>query len=215
MTNTPSIPAFLEDVFHDGFTFTNPDGTRYEFYCQPIGDLPVRDGRIIACDPFIFMNDEPFTAQFPTGNFPLELAIARLQDDERIGFARIRFSAAAPVRWAFALTASQNPATLEEGYYFGYPVDAGTGSFMDQSAAATFAAFFDRDEKNFERLIDWMQATYKNTRSWYLFKEGPATVAMFSSGWGDGLYPSLIGYDAGGGICRLVTDFLLLAWPDA
>lgn len=214
MSTQLTLPAFLEDVFHDGYTTTNPDGTAFAFYCQPIGELPLRDGRIIACDPFFFFDNEPFTTQFPTGSFPLELAIAKVNGDERVGFARIRFSAALPVHWEFALTSTQDVSTLEEGYYFGYPVDSGTGAFMDQSAAATFAAFFEQDEKNFERLTEWMNATYKNTRSWYLHRDNDTTVGLFSSGWGDGLYPSLIGYGADGKICRLVTDFLLLAWPE-
>jgi Protein of unknown function (DUF4241) len=33
---------------------------------------------------------------------------------------------------------------------------------------------------------------------------------VFPSGYGDGTYPSYIGYDEYGKICRLVTDFLIM-----
>ncbi|WP_409347192.1 DUF4241 domain-containing protein [Paenibacillus sp. MBLB4367] len=32
-------------------------------------------------------------------------------------------------------------------------------------------------------------------------------MAVFSSGYGDGLYPTYIGYDKAGRIARLTTDF--------
>ena len=37
-----------------------------------------------------------------------------------------------------------------------------------------------------------MEATYKLTRSWLLWDREDSNVAMFSTGWGDGLYVTLV-----------------------
>lgn len=39
--------------------------------------------------------------------------------------------------------------------------------------------------------------------------DGKASIAMFSSGWGDESYPSFWGYDENGEVACLVTDFLV------
>lgn len=42
---------------------------------------------------------------------------------------------------------------------------------------------------------------------------GPANAIVFSSGVGDGRYPTCVGRDAAGRPVRVVTDFLLLDPP--
>lgn len=204
------IPPFLETAFSEGFSYTSA-GHDYSFYKTEICSLQIKEGWIIACDPFLYNNDKPFTTQFPTGSFPVELAVARIGDDERVGFARIRFSDKEPQRWTIAVVEDQDPSSLQEDEIFGYPVDAGTGAFMDISGGQELQSFLKADPDNFLTLLDAMEVNYKHTWDWLLWEQAGSDVAMFKSGWGDGVYATYVGYDENDSICRLVTDFCVIA----
>lgn len=203
---------FLENAFIDNFSHIDGEKNVYKFYPVDIGKLNIVNGQIIACDPFLFNNDKPFETSFPTGLFPIELAIACINDDERTGFSRIKFSDKIPIRWTIAVTVDQDATKLSDEEIFGYGVDSGTGCFMDTSGAEKYSNYLNQKEDNYNVVIDEMEATYKHTRSWLLWEREGFNVAMFSTGWGDGLYASYIGYDSENMICRLVTDFGLLDW---
>lgn len=206
------MPEFLENAFSDDYSYIDQEKTLYRFHRIDIGKLNVVKGQIIACDPFLFDDDKPFDTLFPVGKFPIELAVATIDDDERVGFARIKFSANPPVRWTIAVTADQDVSELKDEEIFGYGVDSGTGCFMDLSAAEKYSDYIDHQSDNFNIIIDEMEASYKHTRSWLLWDREGFNVAMFSTGWGDGLYATYIGYDNENSVCRLVTDFGLLEW---
>jgi hypothetical protein len=203
---------FLENTFTDNYSYVYEEKTVYNFHCQDIGKLNIVKGQIIACDPFLFNDDKPFNTLFPVGQFPVELAIADISEDQRIGFSRIKFSEKIPIRWELAVTAGQDSSSLPEGEIFGYGVDSGTGCFMDISGSEKFSAYLDQKEDNYNNVIDEMENTYKDTRSWLLWDREGFNVAMFSTGWGDGFYATYIAYDSDNLICRLVTDFGLLDW---
>jgi hypothetical protein len=211
-----NYPVFLEQAFTSGFRAAQDpaeqDAAVLEFYPVSIGELQVRQGQIIGCDPLQFdsENDLPFNTDFPKGRFPVELAIAKWEGDERVGFARITFSEQVPCRWAMATAGDFDPAELAPDTLIGYGVDSGTGAFLDASSVPAFAALTDTDR---DQLEEDLNANYRPTRSWLLWERDGASVALFSSGVGDGGYASYIGYAQDDSICRLVTDFMLLAWP--
>lgn len=204
------VPAFLESAFSGSFIYKDDNNNTCDFYVQDIGSLKITDGRIIACDPFVSQNPRPFSAKFPKGAFPVQLAIAKIESDERIGFARVKFSEEVPLTWTLAIWQGNDISKLKEDELFGYPVDSGTGSFMDTSGAKELMRFLNADYDNFEMLSDQAKKNYRHTREWLLWNYNNANVAIFSSGLGDGYYASYIGYDALGRICRLVSDFALL-----
>ncbi|HEY0667387.1 MAG TPA: DUF4241 domain-containing protein [Sphingobacteriaceae bacterium] len=206
------VPYFLETAFTKDFVIVN-DGMDYSFYCEQIGFLSMKEGNVIACDPFLFYENKPFEEKFPVGKFPVELAIAKINDDERIGFARVKFTSSLPVNWSIAVTIAQDASDLADADILGYGVDSGAGCFMDTSGANRYLEFLKSKEDNYLRVIEDMEKNYCDTRSWLLWEMAGDNVAMFSSGWGDGLYATYIGYDDHGAICRLVTDFNLLSWP--
>jgi hypothetical protein len=209
-------PAFLEQAFTPGFRAAQdpqePGAAVLAFHPVLLGELRVLQGRIIGCDPLQFdsENDLPFNTSFPTGSFSVELAMAAWEGDERVGFARIKFSEQAPYRWAMATAGDFDPADLAPDILIGYGVDSGTGAFLDAGSVPAFAALTDTERDQLE--ID-LNTNYQPTRSWLLWEHAGASVALFSSGVGDGGYASYIGYALDGTICRLVTDFQLLAWP--
>jgi hypothetical protein len=202
---------FLEIAFSSGYSFTNEYGNECKYYSIGIGQLNILNGEIIACDPFLFYDEKPFLEKFPIGKFPVELAIERQGGDERIGFARIKFYDTIPVKWEPALIEGQKFENISGDHYFGYPVDSGTGSFMDSSGMVEYSKKYDENENYFfDEVIAQLNKTYKHTRSWLLWESNGKNVALFSSGLGDGMYETQIGFDINGNICRLVTDFGLI-----
>jgi Protein of unknown function (DUF4241) len=192
-------------------------GKPVEFRCREIGQLLVTSGALAASDPFVFPDPPPFTQAIPAGRYPVSIAIARFgegdESDERVAFARVELSNLPVVSWAMAVTERQDPATLEHDGYFGYGVDAGTGCFMDPVAGRLLAERMDREDEYFNGMIDRMEATYKNTRSWLDWRPSPErdeNIICFSSGWGDGSYPSFFGFSPEGRVCMLLTDFFIL-----
>src|SRR5262245_20846161 len=106
---------------------------------RTIGQLHVSSGRIVACDPLVNPESEPFTRQVPTGVHAVDIAIARFpNEDERIAAARVTFGTATPTDWKLALVGNQDESTLGPGRIFGYPVDAGLGCFMDLDSAPLY-----------------------------------------------------------------------------
>ena len=207
-----NFPAFLEGAFVSGFTATDSDKDVFNFTTVDIGKLNIKEGKVYACDPISLYIEEPFSTEFPKGQFSVELAIATINgDDQRVGFARVKFAETTPAKWSLALCEGQNIAELQEDEIFGYGVDSGTGSFMDASGYREYDEFY-KEETALDTITEAMEITYKDTRSWLLWEQNGNNAALFSTGYGDGLYASYIGHDSEGNICRLVTDFGLLDW---
>jgi len=188
------------------------------FYTVTMGELVLPTGRIVACDPLVGPDTHAFARTVVPGSYPVALSIAVMPTgDERIGFAMLRLSEAQAVTWEMALLPGEDLGTLEEGEFFGYGVDAGLGCFMDVEAQRSVLARWDAltPEQNYydDVLESELGKNYKATRDWTLHQPEPArpaNVAVFSSGWGDGSYPSWFGLDASGGAVALVTEFQLI-----
>lgn len=122
----------------------------------------------------------------------------------------IKFSDRKPVKWEMALVGEEKLAELEEDDFYGYGVDSGTGGFMDKSLADKVLELdldiYDEFEKQFDETYVY---TYSYAIGNLLGGEQNEVVA-FSSGYGDGSYPSYFGFDEAGEPCVLVTDFLVL-----
>jgi uncharacterized protein DUF4241 len=192
-------------------------GTPYEFQRLEIGQLVVTSGALAASDPFVFPDPPAFTQSIPAGRYPVSVAVACYgtgdERDERVAFARVELSNLPVASWTMALTERQDPSALEHDGYFGYGVDAGTGCFMDPIAGRLLADRMDKEDEHFNVIIDEMQTTYKDTRSWLDWRpsaERDENIICFSSGWGDGSYPSFFGFSADGRVCTLLTDFFIL-----
>lgn len=207
------LPAGYPAVFNDAFTagyVTTIDGDAVRFVTQPLGTFRLPSGQLVACDPFWCEDARPFARPVPRGEFPLTLSVADFGNQRRIAFARLAFSAQPVVRWELALLEGQDPSTLQPGEFFGYSVDAGTGAFMDLDAWRAFHAQMEQDEAFDGRLVEEMGKG--GVAGSLLLSSGPGSVAMFSSGWGDGAYATYWGYDARGNLAAALTDFYVVDW---
>jgi hypothetical protein len=189
-------------------------GKRVVFEVRELGRLSVSSGAIAASDPLVNPNPRAYGENVPNGHHRVSVAIARFENgDERIAFARVSFTTAAPATWRMAAQEGQDHANLGPDVYFGYGVDSGTGCFMDPVAGKLLAERMHVEDEYCRTIIDGMEQTYKHTRSWFEFRPSAKrdeNVICFSSGFGDGSYPSFFGFDVQGRLSVLVTDFLVL-----
>ena len=99
---------------------------------------------------------------------------------------------------------------LGEDAYFGYPVDSGTGTLADMAAVRALASW------DYERLDDVYipaqlpEAPVPAAIGAVTDEPTGANVVTVGSGWGDGLYPTFIGYTTAGTVTSFVTDFMVV-----
>jgi hypothetical protein len=189
-----------------------------------IGELVLTSGRIIACDPLIGPDTRyHFKKIIEPGSYPLIVSVADFQPigDTRFACAMLRISDEATAHWELAVI--NEPDTEQNDEQTSYGVDAGTGCFMDWDAAQILEELY-KNEVQFEEFCDQVIAEIEKhsfgkhlTAGWADIQVSTTTEAniiAFSSGWGDGGYASFWGYDAGGKLTSLVTDFALFPSND-
>ena len=192
-------------------------GERTQLLAVDAGELVLPTGRVVASDVFFF-STEPFKRRLPAGRHPVYLlSSVRGPDPDLAGdvaAAMIRAAPGDPVTWELALVEGQDPTTLQPGEFFGYGVDSGTGCFASVEAVDVLTRGDGLDEYG-ERVHEAMFPS-DNVADWKSSVDitvDPATgtnVIGFSSGFGDGAYPSWFGLDADGRPLVLLTDFGIL-----
>lgn len=184
----------------------------HTFEVVVLGQLAVPTGRIVACDPLVFPETDPFVRTIRPGTYPVEIAIARVAaDDERCAAARLVVSERPTVRWEPAQVQGASP--LAAGDVPAYGVDAGVGSFMDVACRDTLLAAMDPSKLEVSYYDDVLARELEYERltvDWTLHVPDPTKahkVAIFSSGWGDGLYVTYVGLDREDEVTCFMTDF--------
>jgi hypothetical protein len=215
----PAYVKAFDLAFTPGFIWPGDDKVPVPFEVIDGGLLTITSGEIVATDPFVNLDRPAHTQKVPVGRHPVRFAHARVHGEAggRIAFARVDFSTKPITRWQMATIPGNDPATLQKDYLFGYPVDAGTGSFLDRQAAVTVNAELaakTRPENFYEAWItDGETAGKAKGVSYYLdVSVPPHNIIMFQSGWGDGYYASYFGYAANGSVVTLLTDFQVMDW---
>lgn len=197
-----SIPDFLGAFyFYKYETLTDRCGRDVEIKCQEIGMLILPTGSIVACDGLI-PSLEPFNQRVATGSYPVILSFVLSEISQHVACAMLRFSDTMPKFWKSADPAGQNPV-----HGIGYGVDTGTGCFADLAAMQMLLAAPDA----YERLREKINSPYADWIDFRLDDAGTCNIIAFSSGHGDGCYPSFFGYDSEGNLVCLATDFGILA----
>jgi len=132
MSYVPNPEGLRSAFAAERFTF---EETSIQFSLVEAGRLTVGSGKIAAGDPQADPGPQPFTQCVPNGEYPVTLAMARLDNGgERLAYARVQISEAPVVHWYPALDATQDARTLKPGEIFGYCVESGSGCFMDPQA---------------------------------------------------------------------------------
>jgi hypothetical protein len=201
-----TFPIIFEAAFING-TQVRQGHDSYRFFKYEIGKIKIETGKIIACDPIVMHDASPFTQVFPIGEFPVSLAMAKALNDTRVAFSRITFSDSPITKWEFALRKGQNQISLTDTIIYCYGVDAGTGIFIDSISNKVF------NQKN-KMVWDYVFTTKAKENEYlgYTYEFDGHNLATFSTGFGDGCYATYIGLDKDGKICKLLTDFQIVAW---
>lgn len=203
-STSQTFPQLFDAAFING-TIVNEESLTMTFHRKEIGKIKIETGKIIACDNVNQFAAGPFTELFPIGLFPVELAIAKLHDYDNVAFSRILFSADSIARWEYALLPGQKPIGLTDSLSYCYPVDAGTGLFVDSIASSHFTAL---------RETEWNKAfpITNNPLPGYIYEFDSHNMAVFTTGEGDGCYSTYIGYNSEHKPCCLLTDFGMVRW---
>lgn len=183
-----------------------------------VGKIYLSSGNLVACDPLITNDMQPFSTSFPKGDFPVLLHKER--ESNCVAYAEIIFSNAEITDWKLATTEGQNTKDLAEGEVFGYPVESGMGCFMDTD---TQNSLNELEKKLYHsKGVDFM-GIYEEFFHDYFFdengaidqyaflkpaKEHPGTIFAFETGYGEGFYASYIGYDKNAAPVKVVTEFI-------
>jgi hypothetical protein len=145
----------------------------------------------------------------------VSLSVAYFADsDQRVAYASVRIKEGRTHHWEMAVLPGQDVGSVQPDHIFCYGVDSGTGCFMDPGASQALAERMNNDEDYSQTLIAEMDKTYVHTWSWANLEMDTNTNAnliAFSSGLGDGCYPSYFGFDEKHNPVILVTDFGLFS----
>ncbi len=191
-----------------------------------LGELNLPTGQIIACDPLVtFYDAVPFTYMVQPGIYPVTACIAKTANaGNRFAAVKLKFTNQRATLWQMALVEGQDVSEItSDDQFFGFGVDAGLGCLSDTETQEYYnqwetdirennpgrdvvyndfiAPAFKRNAKdpnNHDDIGDWLNFELPN--------KPELNIIMFTSGYGDGFYPSYWGITDEGNICSLVVD---------
>lgn len=213
----------------DGARIPVGDGKNHTLSVVDCGFLLMPTGRLVVCDPFAALekNSDLFV-QVPPGRYRVIVTLADVSDDNdgshmREAYATLMLDETAVEARRRIITPCRDavcpPEMDDDGTYYGFPVDAGTACFVDQGAV--------------DMLMpegDWYEDMFDNgtPNSWFARMDDPnhiragianislpqsrqgENIVIVHSGWGDGHYPIVGGYDASDRLVRVHIDFLVV-----
>lgn len=205
------------------------DDRVYALSVVSCGDLVMPSGKLIACDPFVTLGADLPWVQVPPGQHPVSVTLADVSETNdgshiREAYATLSIDPAANETLRKIITPMDKPVPPEmtpDGTYYGFPVDAGTACFVDAEAVA---AAMPPPES------DWLDELFDNGSPdcWFKRMDDPdhirrgianiklplarneENIVIIHSGWGDGRYPVVGGYDEAGRLVRVHIDFLVV-----
>jgi hypothetical protein len=183
------------------------------------GHLPVSSGHLVVCDPLV-QAEAPALADYtaPLGRHPVEIIVHSGRPALAVVWFKPREAlTASALHWQMARWTTQDLTGLDEDSFIGYPVDAGIGCFMDTDTQRALLALIeqadgDEDSEWSDALID--HDGLDEGAEYRLGRGLTARPGVFTSGWGDGVYPSYWALDTSGIPVALVTDFLCIQGGD-
>lgn len=195
-----------------------------------IGHVSLPTGQIVVSDPLAYPEMPALTRTVPPGNYPVTLYVAKTADSgDRIAIAVLTLQKGIATKFEMAVRPDEDISTLaaEDFDFFGFPVDAGLGGFMDHQTMEYYLEFlqqFDAQNPNGNIYDDFFAAEFAKNGTpgrpdgdWvhFTFPNRPElNFTMFSSGYGDGHYPAYWGMDEKNELINLVIDFHVLLLPD-
>ena len=194
-----------------------------------IGSLALPTGQIVVCDPLAYPDRPPFVRAVAPGYYPVTLYMADTgASGERVAIATLQFNSTQADYYELALRPNEDDSELASpDEFYGFPVDAGLGGFIDVAVLTYYNQFLDNfytAHPNGNIYDDFFKDIFKLTATeerpdgdWvnFQFPEKPDyNLSMFSSGYGDGVYPAYWGLTKKGECVNLIIDFHVLLLPE-
>jgi len=177
---------------------------------ENIGELHLSSGKVVTCDPLVYHDPKPFVDSVPSGKYPVILHYS----EGSIAYAELRISNNHVEKWKLATTDNQDISTLKENEIFGFPVDAGLGCFMDEETLKILewhATQLEEEIENYNNYFDDYLDDILEDSHYCInkpFDNIDNNVIIFESGWGDGFYPTYIGFDKENNPVKYIIEFI-------
>lgn len=197
-----------------------PGPVVYPLSVDEIGVLELPGGRFVGADPYVMGGSPaPFEQSMTSNQADVVAVRAHIGPGHRRIAALVLISGRKTVAdWHIATISGQDVAALGGEAFYGYGVDAGTGSFGSVPAMTVAARVLHADAGMLDDPISKaLFADGIGTESAVVIapEAGADVVAACSSGWGDGTYPTWLGTSDSGDVVIALTDFLLTGDPHA
>lgn len=183
-----------------------------------VGDIHLSSGQLVACDPLLTSDKDPFDVDFPVGNFPV--LVHKERESNCVAYVEIAFGNKEITDWKLAITQGQKLEELKGEEIFGFPVASGMACFMDIEVQKDLNEL---EQKLFQRKGDDFRGIYEEFFHEHFFDENGAihqfsflkpdsdkggNIFAFEAGYGEGFYASYIGFDKENNPVKLVTEFI-------
>jgi hypothetical protein len=194
------------------------------------GLLKMPSGKLVTCDPFAGLQKQNNNfVQIPAGNHKVIVTLADVSEAKdgshiREAYASLIIQADAVEEKRELLCPSKQGHSpvenLAEGDFIGFPVDAGTACFVDDQSveqgmpdpATWYEGLFENEKEDcWFNLMD-SQTHIRNGIANIDLPESKSqeNLILFHSGWGDGVYPVIGGYDDAGQLVAVHIDFMVI-----
>lgn len=186
--------------------------TEREIEVINLGNLDLPEGEIVVSDPAAYPDHPRLARRVTPGNYPITIFKAQ----SAIAMAMVRFADGKVNRWELAITSEQETDGQSSDTLTGYGVDAGLAGFSSPAAQKAIMDFDSNREKH--QFIDDVLAKLRESKAKSLLErplgDNPANIAIFQSGFGDGVYPVFWGLDQNDRPLVVVTDFFVMENAD-
>ncbi|WP_312075371.1 DUF4241 domain-containing protein [Chryseobacterium sp.] len=202
--------------------FTSDEIVGEKMEVMEIGNVSLPSGKVVVRAPFFMTADEkPYVFETLKGNFPVSVAVVKNETwGDRYAAVKVKFTDEKPVVYREGLIGNENLDDLEDADFFGFFVDAGLACIADAEVLPVFDAFlhsldvdniydgyfselfaksYQENPNNQRKSGDWINWTIPNTNF---------QIPIFTSGFGDGMYPVYFAYDMNENICGLYIQFI-------
>jgi hypothetical protein len=213
----------LSKAFQSGQSFYCPFDKKTKYLSSYyLGDLVIISGEVVACDPLVFPETKPLITNIFPKNYPVILSLASHSLEvfsqnnpsyKTVICAMIRFKEREAIRWELIANSHNEMTISKENQYYGYPVDSGIGCFMDTQAAKIIIDSSYNSDTYEETISCQLDNLLDINNKEFMFanllldENSGLNVIAFSSGFGDGIYPTYLGFDNEGKIVNMVTQF--------
>lgn len=152
----PFSDVYLNPAVRDGYRHEN-----MRLVQQVVVEMSLPSGRLVACNPFVTRRANHFRVCCRAGG---------------PRWSSVSLKSAKGSEWRLDAFDSHR------AHRFGYPVDAGTGCFMDIAAQRVLVDAMAKDRNHHEVPIAEMDKTYRHTWSWLKAEYWETNLVAFSSG---------------------------------